>query len=89
MRCKGSRDRRSFRELLKLGIVNIIQTDVNPVGGTATIHVDAAMPTCLVQEICSGGVAGEKENLGGAVWFSSDADGKRKVSFAAQARAGL
>ena len=63
MRCKGSRDRRSFRELLKLGIVNIIQTDVNPVGGTAAIHVDAAMPTCLVQEICSGVVAGEKEKI--------------------------
>ena len=25
-----------------------------PIGGTATLHVDAAMPNFLVQEICGG-----------------------------------
>jgi galactonate dehydratase len=71
------------RELVELGVVDIIQTDINhvggitalwkvaalceasgiqmaphacegPIGGLATVHVDAAMPNFLVQEICSG-----------------------------------
>lgn len=71
------------RELIELGIADIIQTDINhvggitalwkvgqmaalsgismaphacegPIGGLATVHVDAATPNFLVQEICSG-----------------------------------
>jgi len=71
------------RELVENGIVDILQTDINhvggitalwkvgqmaalsgismaphacegPIGGIATLHVDAAMPNFLVQEICSG-----------------------------------
>ena len=71
------------RELIEMGVVDIIQTDINhvggitalwkvgqmaslsgismaphacegPIGGLATVHVDAATPNFLVQEICSG-----------------------------------
>ena len=71
------------RELIKAGVVDILQPDINhcggitalwkigamaelagismaphacegPIGGLATLHVDAAMPNFLVQEICSG-----------------------------------
>ena len=71
------------RELIEMGIVDILQVDINhvggitalwkvgamaeiagismaphacegPIGGLATVHVDAAMPNFLVQEICSG-----------------------------------
>ena len=80
------------RELIELGIVDIVQTDINhvggitalwkvaamaepsgvkiaphacegPIGGLATLHVDAAMPNFLVQEICSGVEPGEKEKI--------------------------
>ena len=73
----------SCRELIEMGVVDILQTDVNhvggitalwkvaamaeasgismaphacegPIGGLATVHVDAAMPNFLVQEVCSG-----------------------------------
>jgi len=69
------------RELIEMGVVDILQTDINhvggisglwkvaataavssismaphacegPIGGLATIHVDAAMPNFVVQEIC-------------------------------------
>jgi galactonate dehydratase len=96
------------RELVELGIVDIIQTDINhvggitalwkvaslaeisgvkmaphacegPIGGLATVHVDAAMPNFLVQEICSGVEPGEKEKIW-AEWFGFQAmrmvDGK-------------
>ncbi len=82
----------SCRELVEMGVVDIIQTDINhvggvtalgktaavceahavqmaphacegPIGGIATIHVDAAMPNFLVQEICSGVVPEEKERI--------------------------
>lgn len=72
----------SCRELVEMGVVDIIQTDINhvggitalvkvasmcessgikmaphscegPIGGIATVHVDASMPNFLVQEICS------------------------------------
>jgi galactonate dehydratase len=85
------------RELVELGIVDIIQTDINhvggitalwkvgaltdisgvkmaphacegPIGGLATVHVDAAMPNFLVQEICSGVQPGDKEKIW-ADWF--------------------
>lgn len=78
------------RELVELGIVDILQTDINhtggitalwkiaalagvsgvrmaphacegPVGGIATLHVDASIPNFLVQEICSGTQPGAKE----------------------------
>jgi galactonate dehydratase len=80
------------RELVELGIIDILQTDINhvggvtalwkvaaladasgvkmaphacegPIGGLATIHVDAAMPNFAVQEICSGVELGEKEKI--------------------------
>ncbi len=73
----------SCRELIELGVVDVLQTDINhvggitalwkvaamaeasgismaphacegPIGGLATVHVDAATPNFLVQEICSG-----------------------------------
>jgi galactonate dehydratase len=73
----------SCRELIELGVVDILQTDINhvggitalwkvgamaepsgvmiaphacegPIGGLATVHVDASTPNFLVQEICSG-----------------------------------
>ncbi len=98
----------SCRELVEQGIVDIIQTDINhvggitalmkvsmmaepsgvkiaphacegPIGGMATVHADAAMPNFLVQEICSGVEAGEKEKIW-AEWFGFPAmrmvDGK-------------
>lgn len=69
------------RELIEMGVVEILQTDINhvggisglwkvgamaavsgismaphacegPIGGLATVHVDAAMPNFVVQEIC-------------------------------------
>ncbi len=71
------------RELIEMGVVDILQTDINhvggisglwkvaamadasgismaphacegPIGGTATLHVDAGMPNFLIQEICGG-----------------------------------
>ncbi|MBL8178675.1 MAG: galactonate dehydratase [Bryobacterales bacterium] len=73
----------SVQQLVEMGVVDIIQTDINhcggitalwkigalaeqagislaphacegPIGGLATLHVDAATPNFLVQEICSG-----------------------------------
>ena len=80
------------RELIELGVADIIQTDINhvggitalwkvgqmaalsgvsmaphacegPIGGLATVHVDAATPNFLVQEICSGVQPEMKENV--------------------------
>jgi galactonate dehydratase len=80
------------RELIEQKVVDIIQTDVNhvggisalwkvaamaeasgvqmaphacegPIGGIASMHVDAAMPNFLVQEVCSGVEPGPKEKL--------------------------
>ena len=71
------------RELIEMGVADILQPDINhvggitalwkvgamaeasgismaphacegPIGGLATLHVDAAMPNFLVQEVCSG-----------------------------------
>ncbi len=85
------------RELIEMGVVDILQTDINhvggitalwkvgavadasgismaphacegPIGGIATIHVDAAMPNFVVQEICSTVEPGEKEKIW-AEWF--------------------
>ncbi len=71
------------RQLIEMGVVDILQTDINhvggitalwktascaeaagismaphacegPIGGIATLHVDASIPNFLVQEICSG-----------------------------------
>ena len=85
------------RELIEMGIVDILQTDINhvggltglwkvaamanasnismaphacegPIGGTATLHVDSAMPNFLIQEICSFVQPGEKEKIW-AEWF--------------------
>lgn len=85
------------RELIEMGVVDILQTDINhvggitalwkvsqmaslsgismaphacegPIGGLATLHVDAAMPNFLVQEICSGVTPQRQENIW-AEWF--------------------
>ena len=85
------------RELIEQGIVDIIQTDINhvggitalwkvgamaaasgismaphacegPIGGTASLHVDAAMPNFLVQEIC-GGVTQSSQDKVWEEWF--------------------
>jgi galactonate dehydratase len=82
----------SVQKLLEDGSVDILQTDINhvggitalwkvgamaeasgvlmaphacegPIGGIATLHVDAAMPNFAVQEICSGVTPGAKERL--------------------------
>jgi galactonate dehydratase len=80
------------RELIEMGVIDILQTDINhvggvsalwkvgqmaalsgismaphacegPIGGLATIHVDAATPNFLVQEICSGVEPQAKEKV--------------------------
>jgi len=80
------------RELIEMGVADILQPDINhaggitalwkvgamaeasgismaphacegPIGGIATLHVDAAMPNFLVQEICSLVEPGEKEKI--------------------------
>jgi galactonate dehydratase len=85
------------RELIELGAVDILQTDINhvggisalwkvaamanisnismaphacegPIGGLATLHVDASIPNFLVQEICSFVKPGDKEKVW-AEWF--------------------
>ena len=82
----------SCRELVEMGVVDILQTDINhvggitalwkvaalaepsgikiaphacegPIGALATVHVDAAAPNFLVQEICSGVVASRIEKM--------------------------
>jgi galactonate dehydratase len=80
------------RELIELGVADILQPDINhvggitalwkagaiaeasgvsmaphacegPIGGLATLHVDAAMPNFLVQEVCSGVEPGRNEKI--------------------------
>ncbi|HZT32898.1 MAG TPA: galactonate dehydratase [Bryobacteraceae bacterium] len=80
------------RELIEMGAVDILQTDINhvggitalwkvgaladasgismaphacegPIGGLATLHVDAAMPNFLVQEICGQVQPGRQEKI--------------------------
>lgn len=80
------------RELVEMGVVDIMQTDINhvggitalwkvgqmtalsgismaphacegPIGGIATVHVDAATPNFLVQEICSGVTPARQEKV--------------------------
>jgi galactonate dehydratase len=82
----------SCRELIEMGVVDILQPDINhaggitalwkiaamaepsaitmaphacegPIGGIATLHVDAAIPNFLVQEVCSGVEPGMKEKV--------------------------
>ncbi|MFN7647409.1 MAG: enolase C-terminal domain-like protein [Acidobacteriota bacterium] len=48
---------------MSISSIDIIQTDINHCGGIASIHVDAAMPNFLVQEICSGVESGVKEKI--------------------------
>jgi len=79
-------------ELIEMGVVDILQTDINhvggvtalwkvaamaeaggiamaphscegPIGGMATLHVDAAMPNFLVQEICGGVRPSERDKV--------------------------
>ncbi len=80
------------RELVEMEVVDILQTDINhvggitglwkvaalagisdvsmaphacegPIGGLATLHVDAAIPNFLVQEVCSPVVPDEKDKI--------------------------
>jgi galactonate dehydratase len=80
------------RELIEQRVADIIQVDINhvggisalwkvgaiaeasgvlmaphacegPIGGIATLHVDASMPNFLVQEVCSGVTPGRKEQI--------------------------
>jgi galactonate dehydratase len=80
------------QQLIEMGVADIIQTDINhvggitalvkvaqmaglsgismaphacegPIGGLATVHVDAATPNFLVQEICSGVEPAMKEKV--------------------------
>jgi len=82
----------SCTQLIEQGVVDILQPDINhvggitalwkigamanvsgitmaphncegPIGGMATLNVDAAMPNFLVQEVCSGVVPMEKEKV--------------------------
>jgi len=82
----------SCRELIEMGVIDILQCDINhvggitalwkagamadlsgvsmaphacegPIGGLATVHVDAATPNFLVQEICSGVIPEQKEKV--------------------------
>jgi galactonate dehydratase len=82
----------SCQQLIEMGVVDILQTDINhvggitalwkvgalaegsgismaphacegPIGGLATVHVDAAMPNFLVQEICSGVQPARQEKI--------------------------
>ncbi len=107
------------RELIEMGAVDILQTDINhvggitglwkvaalagisgismaphacegPIGGLATLHVDAAMPNFLVQEICGQvqpSAAGQ--DLGGMVRLPRHAHGGRPLPSARQARPGI
>jgi galactonate dehydratase len=80
------------QQLVEMGVVDIIQTDINhvggitalnkvgqmaslsgismaphacegPIGGIATVHVDAATPNFLIQEICSGVAPTRQEKI--------------------------
>jgi len=80
------------RELIEMGVVDILQTDIahvggitalwkvaamaeaagismaphaceGPIAGLATLHVDAAMPNFLVQEICGGVVPSAQDKI--------------------------
>ena len=92
-----------------MGVIDILQTDINhvggvtalwkvaatanvssismaphacegPIGGLATLQVDAAMPNFLVQEICGQVKPGAADkNLGRMAWISSDAHGGRPI----------
>jgi galactonate dehydratase len=82
----------SCRELIEMGVVDILQPDINhaggitalwkiaamaepsgitmaphacegPIGGIATLHLDAAIPNFLVQEVCSGVAPEMKEKV--------------------------
>ena len=80
------------RELIEMGVVDILQPDINhvggisalwkvaamadasgismaphacegPIGGIATLHVDASIPNFLIQEICGGVQPEQKEKV--------------------------
>jgi galactonate dehydratase len=107
----------SCRELIELGVADILQVDVNhvggisalwkvgamaeaagilmaphacegPIGGIATLHVDAAMPNFLVQEVCSGVEPTFKEKIW-EEWLGFPAMRMRNGYFPLPERAGL
>jgi galactonate dehydratase len=59
-----------------------------PIGGLATLHVDAAMPNFLVQEICSGVTPQRQENVW-AEWFGFPAMRMVKGRFPLSEKPGL
>jgi galactonate dehydratase len=107
----------SCRELIEMGVVDILQTDINhvggitalwkvaamahfsgismaphacegPIGGLATLHVDAAMPNFLIQEVCSGVAPTMKEKVW-EEWLGFPAMRMRNGRFPLPERPGL
>ena len=105
------------RELIEMGVVDILQTDINhvggisglwkvaamanisdismaphacegPIGGLATLHVDAAMPNFLIQEIC-GFAKPEPRDQIWAEWFGFPAMRMVNGRFPLPAKPGL
>ena len=105
------------RELIEMGVVDILQTDINhvggvsalwkvgamaeaagismaphacegPIGGLATLHVDAAMPNFLVQEIC-GGVAPSAQDKVWEEWLGFPAMRMKNGRFPLPQKPGL
>ncbi len=105
------------RELIEMGVVDILQTDINhvggisglwkvaamanisdismaphacegPIGGLSTLHVDAAMPNFLIQEIC-GFAKPEPRDQIWAEWFGFPAMRMVNGRFPLPAKPGL
>lgn len=105
------------RELIEMGVIDILQTDINhvggitglwkaaalanasgvsmaphacegPIGGMATLHVDAATPNFLIQEIC-GGVAPSRQDKVWEEWFGFPAMRMVKGRFPLRDQPGL
>jgi galactonate dehydratase len=105
------------RELIEMGVVDILQTDINhvggitalwkvgamadasgismaphacegPIGGIASIHIDAAMPNFLVQEIC-GGVTPSRQDKVWEEWLGFPAMRMVKGRFPLPEKPGL
>ena len=105
------------RELIEMGVVDILQTDINhvggvsalwkvgamaeaagismaphacegPIGGLATLHVDAALPNFLVQEIC-GGVAPSAQDKVWEEWLGFPAMRMKNGRFPLPEKPGL
>ncbi len=105
------------RQLIEMGVIDILQCDINhvggitglwkaaalagvsgvsmaphacegPIGGLATLHVDAAIPNFLIQEIC-GGVAPSRADKIWEEWFGFPAMRMVDGRFPLRAQPGL